>query len=506
MKTALSILLMLACNIAIIAQSDIRKQTICLISEIPILIESDPFIYAFDQNGNFKLGTGRIRIWNIGREQPVEFDHLVQMGKPLPIEKKKGLQMILSLDNKIIPINIKTSWHEKFLLLDTLITGRNKLTIKWKNQRNKIIQTIRFHCEPVSPIIVGIRQAKSVDSIDQIHKARQLKRINPLPEGFKSVSGNSILLDAGSHFELKLKTYSLLTDSSVLFRLSNGNENISQRWLTTGHVLTLPNLTSGLQYKLELKYAGQTLMNTYTLSIKPFWYQLWWVKMIIIIFLVVTAILMTGWYYRRKIKLISAQRQRLEEQLTTIQSQLNPHFIFNALSSIEGLVAGGQNKLANEYLSNFSMIMRETLKNADKLLISLKEEINLLEKYISIEQLRFGFKFSWQIDPSIPTEEVQVPPMLAQPLIENAVKHGASANGTLTLSITREQNNMLIKITNNKATNSSKLKTAGGYGWAFTLQRLKHFSALHPQTPIEFDFAEKETHFEATLRFINWFA
>jgi LytS/YehU family sensor histidine kinase len=202
------------------------------------------------------------------------------------------------------------------------------------------------------------------------------------------------------------------------------------------------------------------------------------------------------WYYRRKIKLISAQRQRLEEQLTTIQSQLNPHFIFNALSSIEGLVASGQNKLANEYLSNFSMIMRETLKNADKLLISLKEEINLLEK----------FKFSWQIDPEIPTEEVQVPPMLAQPLIENAVKHGAAANGTLTLSITRQQNNMLIKITNNKATNSSKLKTAGGYGWAFTRQRLKHFSALHSQTPIEFDFAEKETHFEATLRFINWFA
>ncbi|MCP2937742.1 hypothetical protein NK983_34100, partial [Salmonella enterica subsp. enterica serovar Typhimurium] len=65
--------------------------------------------------------------------------------------------------------------------------------------------------------------------------------------------------------------------------------------------------------------------------------------------------------------------------------------------------------------------------------------------------------------------------MLAQPLIENAVKHGAAANGTLTLSIIREENNMLIKVTNRKAVKSSKLNTAGGHGWVFTQQRLKHF-------------------------------
>nr|WP_294991550.1 histidine kinase [uncultured Sediminibacterium sp.] len=369
-----------------------------------------------------------------------------------------------------------------------------------------MVQSIVFKCQPIIPIVIAIRFPKSVDSIDQTHKARQIKRINILPEGFTSIKGNSISMKAGTNLELKLKSFGLLTDSSVQYRITNSKDQLPAIWQTSGHVLTLPNLPSDNIYKLELRYLGQPYINSYTINISPFWHQLLWVRLTAVVLLITIVIIITRWYFRRNIRLITAQRQRLEEQLTTIQSQLNPHFIFNALSSIEGLVSGGKNKLANEYLTTFSLIMRETLNNADKLLISLKEEIALLEKYISIEELRFGFNFSISIDDHIHPDEIQVPPMLAQPLIENAVKHGAVKDGKLALSIRKESNNMLIQVTNSKAGIVAKVQTAGGYGLTFTKERLKHFSSLHPETPIEFDFTETETSFEATLRFVNWFA
>lgn len=506
MKSALYILLLMVALESVTAQVQKRRQYICLIANIPVLIESDPVIFNFDQKGNFNMGSGRIRISQIKRSLPLEFDHLIQWNKPLPIDQQNKIKPFLQLGTTTLRLIEQANKTSNDALIDTILTQNQKLTLKWQDQNNTTIQSITLSSAAIVPEIMGTKQFKSFDSIDQAHKARQIKRIQSLPEGYQRLQNKKLEIDPGSHIEIKMKPYGLLPDSSIQYRLSNYNKNMIGTWLLTGHVLTLSDLTPNEEYTLEIKYIGQDIIKSYQVIAKPYWHQKLWIRITLILIMMLITILTTRWYYRRRLKIINSQRQRLEEQLTTIQSQLNPHFIFNALSSIEGLVTGGQNKLANEYLSNFSMIMRETLKNADKFLISLQEEITLLEKYISIEQLRFGFKFSCQIDPAIPTEEVQVPPMLAQPLIENAVKHGASANGTLTLSITREQNNMLIKITNNKATNSSKLKTAGGYGWAFTRQRLKHFSALHPQTPIEFDFAEKETHFEATLRFINWFA
>ncbi len=506
MKSAIIILLMLFACSNIMGQQVIRKQTICLISEIPLLIESDPIIYAFDQKEIFTIGTGRIKIWNIGTQQPVEFDHLLQIRKPFPIDLKKDLVSKLYLDNKILSQNKITKPNERDLLIDTILKETQILELRWFNKSNKLSQSIVFKCLPIIPTIIGIRFPKSLDSIDQTHKARQIKRINVLPEGFTQIKGNTISMKAGTNLELKLKIFGLLTDSSVQYRITNSKDQLPAIWQTSGHVLTLPNLPSDNIYKLELRYQGQPAINSYQINIAPYWHQLLWVRVSAIVLLITVVIIITRWYYRRNIRLINAQRQRLEEQLTTIQSQLNPHFIFNALSSIEGLVSGGQNKLANEYLTNFSLIMRETLKNADKLLISLKEEIALLEKYISIEELRFGFNCTISMDPQINPDAIQVPPMLAQPLIENGVKHGAASNGKLDLSITKEDNNMLIRVINGKAESKSQVQTAGGYGLTFTKQRLEHFSKLHPQTPIEFDFVERESSYEAILRFVNWFA
>lgn len=492
--------------ISVTGQKGEFRQTVCLIADIPLVMESDHGIISFDQNKVLEISPGRIRISLASRKKEIEFDHLLQLSKPLPaIDQINSLYAIYSNSP------LQASWspgksRNNDVLIDTVLNPNDSLKLVWKTQENKIIQKIILKTKKIKPIIIGYRVNDYYDSIVEGQKIRVLKRKNTLPKGFTALSKDSIDIRPGGIIELKLKSYPLLTDTITYYRVLGNNNAIIYPWKSTSHIFSLPELRANNNYTLEIAYPNQSETSKYFLIHQPFWYQRTWIQWLLVSISILLIVILVRLYYRRKIKLITSQRQRLEDQLTTIQSQLNPHFIFNALSSIEGLVSGGQNKLANEYLTTFSLIMRETLKNADKLLISLKEEIALLEKYISIEQLRFGFNFSISIDDHIHPDEIQVPPMLAQPLIENAVKHGAGSNGNLSLAIRKDSNNMLIQVTNSKTAEDVKVQTAGGYGLAFTRERLKHFSSLHPNTPIEFDFIETDNSFVATLRFVNWFA
>ncbi len=487
------------------AQQTQFRQVVCFIADIPLIIESDHGIISYSRDKVFEISPGRIRISMATRKSEIEFEHLIQISTPLTLEKQNSSQFAISWNNKRYKDWIPVKKLDNAALLDTILDLNDSLLLEWKTAVNKPIQQFILKTKMIKPLIAGFRITEYFDSITLGEKIRVLKRKNALPKGFTEIKSDSIEIKAGGILELKLKPYPLLTDTIIYYRIVGKNKTEILPWRSGSHLLTLPELHADNNYILELRYPNQSETSRYFLIHKPFWYQITWVQWAIGISLISTLLVSVRWYYRRKIRLISAQRQRLEEQLTTIQSQLNPHFIFNALSSIEGLVSTGENKLANEYLTTFSLIMRETLKNADKLMISLTEEIALLEKYISIEELRFGFNCKMRISPEIHADEIQVPPMLAQPLIENAIKHGA-ARGILIVAIDKNENDMMIAVTNNKADHKTDPQTAGGYGLNFTQQRLKHFSTLNPQTPISFSFIEHKSTVEARLTFTNWFA
>lgn len=112
--------------------------------------------------------------------------------------------------------------------------------------------------------------------------------------------------------------------------------------------------------------------------------------------------------------------------LKSMRSQMNPHFIFNALNSVNSFIAVNDERSANRYLSEFSVLMRSVLENSDEDFIPLTKEIELLELYVKLEHNRFKDKFDYNIhiDESIPLEAYSIPPMLLQPYIENAIWHG----------------------------------------------------------------------------------
>lgn len=139
--------------------------------------------------------------------------------------------------------------------------------------------------------------------------------------------------------------------------------------------------------------------------------------------------------------------------LKSLRSQMNPHFIFNALNSVNSFIASNDERTANKYLSDFSHLMRAVLENSEEDFIPLEKEIELIELYTKLEHFRFKDKFEYTInvDESINIQEFQIPPMLLQPYIENAVWHGLrykKEKGHLNISIRQKNKDELsISIT-----------------------------------------------------------
>lgn len=125
----------------------------------------------------------------------------------------------------------------------------------------------------------------------------------------------------------------------------------------------------------------------------------------------------------------SNRQQKLANNLLalkSLRSQMNPHFIFNALNSVNNYIAKSDERSANRYLSEFSTLMRAVLENSEEDFIPLSKELELLELYTKLEHSRFPDKFDYEInvDAHIDVEAFQIPPMLLQPYIENAIWHG----------------------------------------------------------------------------------
>lgn len=157
--------------------------------------------------------------------------------------------------------------------------------------------------------------------------------------------------------------------------------------------------------------------------------------------------------YRRRIKAKQKQEQIHQQirelELRAIRSQMNPHFIFNALNSIQNLINRSANKKAGEYLVNFSRLLRMVLATSEKKLAPLSDEIEQIQLYLKLEQLRFPFSYSLSVDESIEPELIEIPGMLIQPFVENAVKHGIAPRGTgeINIHLSLQNQQLVIDIT-----------------------------------------------------------
>ncbi|MBX2922083.1 MAG: histidine kinase [Chitinophagaceae bacterium] len=128
----------------------------------------------------------------------------------------------------------------------------------------------------------------------------------------------------------------------------------------------------------------------------------------------------------KEMEVLRLNKDLATSQLTALRSQMNPHFIFNALNSVQQYILQGDITEANRYLSKFSKLQRDVLNNSDQNFISLEKELETLNLYLELEQLRFDGNFVYQLnlDAAIDPDEIKIPPMIIQPFVENSIWHG----------------------------------------------------------------------------------
>lgn len=272
-------------------------------------------------------------------------------------------------------------------------------------------------------------------------------------------------------------------DASLIsyeYRLDGFDEN----WYTAdgANSITYTQLPPGpYTFRVRAVLAGQpSPETTLDIFIEPYWWQTWWTKAAGILSI---GMLFFGAYLYRTRQLKRENellRQMNDLERSALQAQMNPHFIFNCLSAIQNFILQNEKEQAMNYLGDFAQLVRGVLNASVMGKVSLQDEVQLLENYLSLEQLRFEKRFDYQIRlaEGLGNLKIAIPPLLIQPYVENAVLHGMAGRkngGKVEVYFDKKENHLEVLVKDNgQGTMVNSLpKTHKSVGMTVTRRRLE---------------------------------
>lgn len=256
--------------------------------------------------------------------------------------------------------------------------------------------------------------------------------------------------------------YSNPSENSHVFMLENHEDN----WRNAGteHSAHYFNLPPG-KYIFKLKAIssdGMYAIRTLPITIVPAWWNTWWFRITAGLCIALTLFGMIRWWLNQKFRLqlersekekqlANLKRKTTELEMQALRAQMNPHFIFNSLNSINRFILQNNKVQASEYLTKFSKLIRLILQNSQASLIPLESELESLQLYLELEALRFDnhFAFKITVDPDLDISSIKVPPLIIQPYAENAIWHGLmhkEETGNLEIELFEQDNVLCCKI------------------------------------------------------------
>lgn len=481
---------------------------IAFFSEIPFYIETDFFI---SDSVSYQQKYPEIKINILSRhfklivsQKSMAFDGFEYI--KLPKSKTKSTNYQYCIINPLLQDQDwkKLQFDNEFYLIDTTLNENETIRLLFRDIRNIIIESVEIHRQSFIPKILLYQEVvDSVKSLKQ-RKTNFNQALEIQSPRIKKVFENIISLQSGNGIEMQLYQPFQNLDSCLYFKIGDS----STQWIKSGHFINISSLkSSNKPYFLELKYHDSESVKTYLIKVQPRWHETIPGIAIILISFSLFTLLSIYFLFKIRIKKEQTKRDVIQLRLRAIQSQLNPHFIFNSLSSIQALVNTDKKREANHYLTSFSNLMRGALKNSDVTLVSLSEEIDLLKSYISLEQLRFNFDYVINMDTRINTANLEIPPLLLQPIVENAIKHGINHKkevGKIEINIQIEHENIIIKVADNGKGILPSASSIKGYGLVLTKERIDAINELLRERRIELHFESSEFGTLVVLRFINW--
>lgn len=408
---------------------------------------------------------------------------------------------------------IKQSGFPEMAYLGGYKAGFGKMLIADVRKKNQttILATSMISWESIYPAVSSVHTSKDLGVFLQklqfpwSNTAEGQTMFQPINNLKLSPDNNNLVFVLNAEITSKYQIqYKLLLDNQIVTDWHDNEYNNSFIWLK--------DFSPGL-YRIKMRYAIQpSNISEYTFEVEPAWYQTIWFKLATIIaglalfgFCIFAYLL---FQQRQKTRNEVAKKQKLQLELKALYAQLNPHFLFNCLSSIQGLINQQDFRGANEYLTDFAQLIRGLLTNSAKEETPLQQELQTLEMYLKLEKLRFGFSYNIGIDMSIDLSAISIPSLLWQPLVENAVKHGVAtleASGRINIFINKVDDSLVIVIKDNgKGFNALKLQS--GLGLRLTQERIERLNELQNGQPIELTFNSNFEHgTEIILTFTHWF-
>jgi len=231
----------------------------------------------------------------------------------------------------------------------------------------------------------------------------------------------------------------------------DGFDKESSIW-NTKQEFTYTNLKYG-NYKLVVRCKNLSTQREYepvefAFTIRPPWWLTWWFLLFTFTFLILFAYTFIQKRLKDARRKSKVEQRVAELKLEALKAQMNPHFIFNAFSSIQLYILKQDTKNALDYLNKFSKLIRMTLDNSTRSQVRLSEEVEFLRYYLDLEKKRvINLDYSIEISDNIEIESTNIPPMLIQPLIENSIMHGIrhlDGEGMIKISFDITNENMLL--------------------------------------------------------------
>ena len=287
--------------------------------------------------------------------------------------------------------------------------------------------------------------------------------VNNLQELSLRYFENKISLETG------IINYYSVAKSHIRYKLEAEGKNEEWEYAPAYYTIRYEGLPPA-KYKLTIQSSNAANefngpLKTLLINISPAFWNTWWFRAIALLFLVDLIYSLVRWRLRKKFELqlqhtekekqIAELKQKtVEMEMQALRAQMNPHFIFNSLNSINRFILQNNRAQASEYLTKFSKLVRLILQNSQASLISLESELQALELYLELEALRFDYHFDYKI--SVPKdldiEALRVPPLIIQPYIENAIWHGLmhkEDRGQLDIEVSEEGDHLYFKIADN---------------------------------------------------------
>lgn len=415
-------------------------------------------LFSFTTIGTFPIQGKVITILVYDSEKPLNVDKSVFYGKAIPKAKIKNFAKHFVTDQGFSSSNTPNPKQETSLIFTE---KDNKLTVVKDKSDIDYLYKISIRDQQTDKIVF---ESTAWEYSGYIENHQYLPYVDVDKSVFKNSGDYEIVIQPFLKWNTPLKEIEKYTARYIL------SVNLEENFFSTKQLIT-----SGILFSL---IAGAITGGL--------------------------AVYLKNKQIKRKVAAEARQKEFAQLQLNSVRSQLNPHFLFNALAGIQNLMNKNEIDNANRYLTKFARLTRNVLNSEE--LISLTEEKTLLDDYLQMEQLRFGFQYKISASAGLDTENIEIPAMLLQPFVENAVKHGIAEkgnNGEIAVGFEQESANLILKITDN-GNGFDARKTYDGLGLSLSKNRISLLSTIYKDTPFILNIQSDKNGTAITITLTQW--